>query len=277
MSAYLAYSYSTGIDIKKCQKKSSSRSFKRYFKKRFRRLIKKPKFLKAKQEIVKFQKFSMICMVGNPAISQDLPISKEEGLVKLFWTMLGQAWDLFIKLGGLMIEWSKNCSVSLIKLIIKHKFFLGFATFASCALLLFNHLATKFGRKLKWYDRLITFILILLALLLLYIIIKVEALQTIVNWLKSILIQLILILHKLTSLIESHTHTQKIVEIKKPKPSKTREFEMFIFFSFITAITTGYLLSLFKRKVVGDGPFSDIIVQIIEIDLNDYLFKKTKK
>lgn len=251
-------------NINKSRKKSSPRRFKR----RIQRLIQKPKFLKAEQEIIKFQKFSMICMVGNPA----LPISGEEGLLKLFLMTVEQAWDLFVKIGGLIIQWLKNRSTSLIKLAMKHRYFTMFITFASCALLLFNHLATKFGRKLQWYDRLLIVILALLATWLFSVVIKAEAFKTIIEWLKSILVQIMLILHNLTSSIDSHR--QNMLEIENPKPSKAREFQVFIFFSFITTITTGYLLSLFKRKVVGDGPLSDLLIDIIEIDLSDY-FPKT--
>ena len=171
------------------------KSLTRRFKRRVQRLIQKPKFLKAGQEIIQFQKFSMICMVGNPT----LPINGKEDLVKLFLMTVKQAWDLFVKIGGLIIQWLKNRSTPLIKLAIKHPYFTLFTAFASCALLMLNHLAKKFGRKLQWYDRLITVILALIATWLFSVVIKAEAFKTIIEWLKSILGQIILILHNLNS------------------------------------------------------------------------------
>jgi hypothetical protein len=240
----------------------------RRFKRRVQRFIQKPKFLKAKQEIIKFQKFSMICAIGNPA----LPISGKEGLVELFLMTVGKAWDLFVKIGGLIIKFLKNRATSLIKLVMKYPYFSMFTVFVSCALLLLDHLARKFGRKIQWYDRLIILILSLIATWLLSVVIKAEAFKTIIKWLKSILIKIMLILRSLNSSIGSYT--QDTSAIDKPKPSKAEDFKVFVFFSVLTALTTRYLLSVFKRKVVGDGPLSDELINILEIDLTDYLPKR---
>lgn len=284
MSAYLAYSYSTGLmetDIKKSRKKSLTRRFKR----RVQRLIQTPKFLKVKQEIIKFQKFSIICMVANPTISAE-EVSGEEGLFKLFLMTLEQAWDLFVKIGGLIIQWFKNSSSSfvsfLVKLAMQHRYSALYLTFASCALLLAIRLAKKFGKKLQWYDRPIILILTLLATLLFSIVIKTEVFKTIIEWLtsilKSILVQIILILQNLTKLIDSRkkNHTQNTLEIEKPKPSRAGEFQEFLFFSLLTVITARYILYRFKRKLVGDGPFADLLIDIIDIDLSDYLPKRKR-
>ena len=240
----------------------------RRFRRRFHRFIQKRKVLKATQKMIEFQKFSMICAVGNPA----LPISKEEGFFKLFWIMTQEAWHLFLKIGGLIIKILKNRGTSLIKLVMKHPYFSMFTVFTSCALLLLNHLARKFGRKLQWYDRLIIIILSLVATWLMSVVIKAEAFKTILEWLKSILIQIILGLRSFNSSIDSHT--QDITY--KPKPSKAEDFKVFVFFSVITAITTRYLLHLFKRKVVGDGPFTNELINIVELDLSDYLPKVSR-
>lgn len=238
----------------------------RRLRRRFQRFIQKRKVLKAKQEM----KFSMICAVGNPA----LPISGKEGFVKLFLMMVGEAWNLFVKIGGLIIKFLKTRATSLIKLLMKYPYFSMFTVFTSCALLLINHLARKFGRKLRWYDRLIIIILSLLATWLMSALIKAEAFKTIIEWLNSILIQIILILRSFTSSIDSYTQDR----VDKPKPSKAQDFKVFVFFSVLTALTTRYLLSVFKRKVVGDGPLSNELINILEleIDLSDYLPKVSR-
>jgi hypothetical protein len=204
--------------------------------------------------MIEFQKFSMICAVGNPA----LPISGEEGFVKLFLMMVGEAWDLFVKIGGLILKFLKTRATSLIKLVMKHPYFSVFVVFTSCALLLINHLARKFGRALRWYNRLIIIILSLLAILLMSALMKAEAFKTVLEWVKSILIQIILILRSFTSSIDSYP--QNIVD--KPKPSKAKDFKVFVFFTVLTALTTRYLLSVFKRKVMGDGPFSKELIYL---------------
>lgn len=237
----------------------------RRFKRRVQRFIQKPKFLKAKQEIIEFQKFSIIYAVGNSA----LPISEKEGFVKLFLMMVGEAWKLFVKIGGLIIKFLKIRATFLIKFLMKYPYLNTFAVYVSCALLLLNYLAKKFKRKLGWYDRLLIIILSLLATWLMSIVIKAEAFKTIIEWLKSILIQIILNLRNFNSLIDSSTQDR----VDKPKPAKADDFKVFVFFAVLTALTTRYLLSAFKRKVVGDGPFTDEIIKILEleINLNDYL------
>ena len=144
-----------------------------------------------------------------------------------------------------------------------------FTVFANCALLLIDHLARKFGRKLGLYNRLIILILSLIATWLVSVVIKAESFKTIIEWLKSILIQIILILRSLNSSIDSYTQDT----IDKPKPSKAEDFKVFVFFSVLTVLTTSYLLSVFKRKVVGDGPLNNKLITILEMDLTDYLSK----
>ena len=286
MSAYLAYSYSRRTEITKdgqenlndhsansnldkvgddyVVKTPIEKCLTRRFRRRFQGFIKKRKVLKAKQEMIEFQKFSMICAVGvgNPA----LPISGKEGFVKLFLMMVGEAWDLFVKIGGLIIKFLKSRSKSLTKLLMKHPYFSMFTVFASCALLLINHLARKFGRKLSWYDRLIIIILSLLATWLMSAIIKAEAFKTILEWLKSILIQVILSLRNFNSSIDSYRQDK----VDTPKPPKGEDFKVFVFFSVLTALTTRYLLYVFKRKVVGDGPLSNELIHFLEMDLSEY-------
>ena len=241
----------------------------RRFKRRIKCLIQNPKFFKAKQEIIQFQQFSMICAVGSSA----LPISEKEGLTQLFFMFVGEAWKLFVKIGGLFIKFLKNRGMSLIKLCMKHPYFSMFTVFVSCALLLLDRLAKKFGRRVKWYDRLIIIILSLIATWLLTLLIKAEAFRTITEWLKSLLIKTMVTLRILNNSIDLYTQDTSLID--KSKPSKVENLKVFVFFSVFTALTTRYLLYAFKRRIVGtDGPLTDELIKILEIDLTDYLPKR---
>ena len=235
------------------------KSLNRRFRRRLQRFIQKRKVLKAQQEIIELQKFSMICAIGTPA----LPINGKEGFVQLFLMMTGEAWALFVKIGGLIIKFLQTRSTYLLKLVMKHPYFSLFTVYASCSLLLFNHLAKKFGRKLRWFDRVIMIILLLLATWLTSAVIKAEAFKTILEWLKSILIQVIMSLRTFNSRIDSYFNSSTDLSIDKPKPSNAKEFRAFVFFSILTTITMRYFLYLFKRKLVGDGPFTDKIIHKI--------------
>ena len=221
----------------------------RPFRRRFKRFIKKRRFLKAKKQIQEFPKFSMICEVKNPA----LPINEEEGFIKLFLMMTKEAWNIFLQLGGLAIKFLKGRADYLIKLLMKHPYFSMFTVLSSCSLLLLNHLTRKFGRKVTFYDRILTLILSLIATLLLYVIIRVEGFKTIQEWLRSVLIQIIFVFRSFSGLIDSKTQDT----VYNSKPSKAKDFKTFAFFSIITILTTRYLLNLFKHKLVGDVPFYD--------------------
>ena len=128
--------------------------------------------------------------------------------------------------------------------------------------------------NISWYDRLGIIILALLATWLMNVVIKTETIKTILEWLKSILIQIILTLRKVNSLIDSYTHDKRKVD--KPKLLQAEDFKVFVFFSLLTAVTTRYLLSVFKHKVVGDGPFSNELIHILEVDVNDYIPSVTR-
>ena len=236
--------------------------FTRRFKRRFQRFIQKRKFLKAKQEIRKFQKFAMIYSVGTPA----LPISTDQGFVQLFMMMVGQAWDLFVKIGGLILKVLKTYATSLMKLLMRHPYFSMFTVFASCSLLLLNHLARKFGKKLVWYHRLLSVFISLLLIWLLSILIKAETFKTILEWLKSIFVQITITLRSLAMSLDSSLPDA----VDNPKSSKAKDFQVFVFFSALTVLTTRYFLYRFKRQVVGDGPLTNEVINFIEIDLSDF-------
>ena len=236
------------------------KSLNRRLRRRLQRFLQKRKVLKAQQEIIELQKFSMICAVGNPTI----PITGEESFVQLFLVMTGEAWALFVKLGGLILKFLKTHSTYLLKFIIEHPYFSLFTVYSSCGLLLLNHLAKKFDRKLRWFDRVMMLILMLLTTWLTSAVIKAEAFKTILEWFKSILIQVIVSLRTFNSRVDSYFSSSTDLYKDKPKPENAGEFKTFVFFSILTTLTTGYLLYAFKRHIVGDGSFIDDIIYIID-------------
>ena len=126
----------------------------RRFRRRFQRLMKNQKVFEAQQKIIKFQKFSTICAVaftpGAPVSTKDF--SGDEGLTNLFLMMSQEAWRLFLKIGNLILHYMTKFGTYAMKFIMQHPYFSLFGVFVSCSLLLFNHLAKKFGRKFQWYD-----------------------------------------------------------------------------------------------------------------------------
>ena len=68
------------------KKKSLTRRFKR----RLKCFMKPRQFLKNKQEIMEFHKFSMICMVGTPIVCATT------NLFQLFIELVFQAWKRFL-------------------------------------------------------------------------------------------------------------------------------------------------------------------------------------
>ena len=115
-----------------------------------------------------------------------------------------QSWDIFLKLLGLVIKFSKKYGMYAVKLVMSHPWMTTFGVFISCELLLFHYLAKQFGRKLKWYDYLLVTILSLIIVCLLSVAIKAEAFKTIIEWMKRILITIFLTLRNINSSLAEH-------------------------------------------------------------------------
>ena len=104
-----------------------------------------------------------------------------------------------------------------------------------------------------------------------------DSLKHILLWIYSILHRANRAIDKLKKYPERQKLLEEKFEIEKTEPSKNSDLGVFLFFSMLTATTAGYLLSYFKRKVVGDGPFTEPVIKLIEIDLTDYLPKSLRK
>lgn len=243
---------------------------------RINRFFKKPKFLKIKKELLQFYKYSLIYSVGN----SEIHLNRDEGIVHLFKMCVTAAWNFFMKLGRLFIKFFKKSGTFLAKNWMTHRWFVAYVVFASCALLILQRLARKFGRKLNWYHVGGLIILCLGIIGGFAGLIKMEAFKTIGEWIKSILLALLIVLKNLTSFLNKllNKHSADLEPISglkpshdlEPKPSKAGEFKTFVFFSILTVLTTRFLLIRFKRKLVGESPLTDIMIEILDYDIPDF-------
>lgn len=73
--------------------------------------------------------------------------------------------------------------------------------------------------------------------------------------------RILAILTYITSRIDSFLQeSAESLPVEQSEPSKSNDFKTFIFFSVLTTLTAKYLFNLYKRGVVGDSPFTDLIL-----------------
>jgi hypothetical protein len=210
--------------------------------------------------------------VGNTEVA----LPDKEGLVKLFQLLMEQAWYFFVKVSKLLIKFLKVKGYLVLKYFRNHPWVTSYVAFASCALLVLHYLCKKFGKKLRWYDYLFTIILSLLAIYLLALVIKSKSFKIIRDWLKSIIVNLVLTLYDLNTSLDEYfqkSEPDPFPELYKSSKSNANGFQTFVVFSVLTVITSKLLLKRFKRQLVGqlidEGPFTDIMVYIIDHDKSD--------
>lgn len=248
--------------------KKRSRSLRR----RLKRVFGKRKFSRLSKKMIEFQKYSLICFVGNPAV----PLNEEERLISLFKLCATQAWEIFLKLGSLLLQLLKTSSRFVMKFVMSHPWMITFGVFASCALLIFSRLVKGFKKNLRWHNALVLLILILLFFWLLAETIKAKSfnivLEEIYTILKSILRHLFLFLRKINSLLDKkmedlESHSLPMED--KLKPPTGENFQTFALYSILSLLLLRYLLARAKRELVDAGPLSDIVIEIIDrLDFN---------
>lgn len=238
----------------------------RRIRRKLKSLLKKPRVFKrfrfekevfAKQDIVEVQKFSMICFVATP--------SQDQTVVELFHLMSLSAWELFKKIGGLIVQFFQQSvpaiANKLAKLIMKDPYFILYASLACGALLSLNYLFKRFGKNLKAHNRLILIILSLITAWLVGEFITSEGLKNILLWLKNLILRILLILPNRNSSIDASPPAA----IKNPEVSNTDGLRSFLFYSVLTIVTFKYLLRKFKEKLVNAGPLTPLIIDLVEI------------
>jgi len=233
---------------------------------RIKRFLKKRKSSKLHKEIMEFQKYSLICFIADPQLP--LQVNDEEDLRQIFIWCVQQAGAVLSKVFRLIIKFLKKGSVVIFKFLMRGRWMVAFATYTVCALLILQHLSKKFRRKLCWYERLLLVLLFLGIASLLAFAIQNEAFSTIIQWLKSILLTILFILRRINSslakwLKDYPSDSSSIGD--KPQVSETsNDFKNFVLFSILTFVVTKYMLIIYKRRLVGEGPFTDIIIEMID-------------
>ena len=257
----------------------SNKRFKRFkraknFSRRIKRFLKRPKLMKLNKKILQLQKYSLIYSVAN---SRDT-VTSDDGIVEIFRMCVAVAWDIFVKLGHLFIKFFKKSGRFLVKHLMTHPWFAAYVVFSSCALLILHRIAQRFGKKLNWFHIGGIILLSLVIIGAFALLIQMEAFKTIAEWLKSILLTILVDLQNLTSFLDKNfgdlgpnrpTNDLEPVHGLEPKPSKAGDFKTFILFSLLTVITTRFLLIRFKRQLVGESPLIDIVIEILENDISD--------
>lgn len=251
--------------------KSKKKSFIRRGKRRLERFLKRRKSSKLHKEFMKLQKYSSICLIANginanPAV----PFKKDPNLQQLFMYLMQEALyflKAFLRYATKLVKKGGKFVVGLLK---NHPWFTAFLGFTACALLVFHYLSKKFGKKLTWLHRLLVILLLLGIVILLAVAIKYEAFSTIREWIKRILLNILLGLRAindfLTKKIEDSPSNSLSIkdEVQLPNLKSKDNFKNFLLYSTLVFVATRYLLKIYKRRLVGESPFTDIVIDFIE-------------
>ncbi len=206
-------------------------------------------------------RYSLICFIGNSGNVKNVNKEKNK-LIELFCLLVKKACEILLRAMKLL----GKCALILLERFANHPWISMVLAYLSCALLIFYYLSNKYGRKFTWYHYLLLMILYLSLIILLSVAIKTSAFRTILDWLKSMLVTLLLALRNLTNSLAEHSSPAK----DKCDSSKTSGLQNFIVFSVLVAFMTKYLLGRFKRKLVGETPLTDILIEIIDADPLDF-------
>jgi hypothetical protein len=248
--------------------------------------MKTPKFLQTEKKIWEFEKMAIIYSVaispsmflfdaGNSS-KGPTPRSDMEVLVETFRLTIQSAWKLFKIIMKVVFKFLKTHLKAIVRAIISHPYLSGFFVFITAAMLLLNHLAAKFGRKILWYHYLLVLILGLLGSWLIAILIQNGAFNTIMEVMMAIIAQVGSIFrpilpHCSNERLEDGTKSVDLAQLTES--SKINHRRAFIIFSAAVGVVTKVLLARYKRQLVGDGPLTSELVEMIDqIDVTKYFY-----
>lgn len=242
----------------------------RSIRRRIKRLLQKPKFLKRKREIIKFQKFSVICFIGNSLTISD----GKPKLAELFQTAVSLANKYFQKFLNWILSLSFKVSVHLLALLKNlfknHASFILFGVTISLALLFFrqqimqmnNSIMSWLKKKFKWPVMGCSVIVILAIYFLLIAVTDLPPLPAtkIIRYFIS----------KVSAIFQSYSKLspeKPVIMTNEPKYNGERS--KLIFLSVITILFFRYLLGQYKRKLFEDIPFGEILIEMYDNDMKD--------
>jgi len=247
-----------------------------------------------KKKYEQFQKFNLICFIGN---STSIPTDKDGSgsIMFMLRVLFVEAWNLFISMGGRLLTFFSKRSKYLLEFCFQfmkeHPYF-PLYTATICSILILLHQATKkFTKQLKWYDTLSRIILVLIASILLTYAIKNEVFTTIHQWFQSIFIKVLMFIKSIFRIILTFLKSpiKNNLESEPSKINHKKEIGAFVLYLTFTTLFARQMLYIWKRKLVGEGPFTDLIIKFvdaspgptenkyfkfIEVDLTDHFPKQ---
>ena len=234
---------------------------KRSFLRRIKSLLKKPKFFLAKREILKFQKFSVICFIGN---SSSISGDKRE-LAELFQ----RAVILANKYSQEFLNWLLSWFSKITALFKNHGLFILFGVSISLALLIFreqvkktnNSIMSWLKKKFKWPTIGCSVIVILVIYLLLIAVTDLPPLPV-----TKIIRYFISQVKKVSAIFQSSPEKPVIMT---DESKYNGERNKLIFLSVITVLFLRYLLGKYKRKLFEDIPFGEILIEMYDNDMKN--------
>jgi hypothetical protein len=249
---------------------------------KFKRLLRKPKFLKARKKILEFQKFSAIWFIatsGTSGISQPGTDDLEK-LAKLFRALTSLAYQSLRRWLSWVVLWSSKFFTFVTALwsgvwpYLSPYF--GFLIFASLALLIFRRKVSRTSQELRnWIEKrwprygcsMIVFLLFLLIYSLVIVVTDIPPLPVRRMVRYSIF--------KMAGLFRDSSE----LSLKEPVPitpitgtgggKSSGQAGTLIFLSVLSVLFLRYLLSQFHRQVLKDLPFGEFLIELYEHDMEN--------
>ena len=122
-------------------------------KRKIQRILRIREILKSAQRAEKLQKFSLICFIANPSAS--VPVDNSTSLISLLITLLNESWNLFLMIGGSILEfclkYATHCVDAVINYIKFNPWWPFYLATVFCTFYMFNKIVKGFKKKLRWY------------------------------------------------------------------------------------------------------------------------------
>ena len=255
------------------RRKSSTRRYKR----RIQRFIQKLKCLKAKQQIQEFQKFSIICFIGNSQSS----VEDKQGLAELFKAFVNLANKSFHEFINWIMTIFPAVTGAVVSFFKNKPSYIIFGVALSVALIIFRTSLTNTGDKiLNWFisaykqNQVGCSSIILLAIYCLLML--VTDLPRIP--IKALILYIIRFLNDLSKQVSSWFQSLKnttelsteLTNELKPNNNANSERNTMVTLFIITVVVLRYAVTVYKSQVFEKIPFGDVLIEIFKYDESEH-------
>jgi hypothetical protein len=233
----------------------------RYLRRRINRLFSRPKSVRLKTQILKFQKFSLICYIGN---STDVNPEKRK---QLFSLAVAMASEYFHKFLNWLLAQASALSSLLFSFFKDQELFMFFGVAISVALLLFR------GEVIKMKNSFFSFLerktkglgcsLLILLLILIYLFLTMVTDLPVVPLKKTIGA----LISRIDTFVQNSEFSLEEPIITTYEPKYKGEKGKFVFLSLITVVFLRYLVHSYKYKLFHQLPFGNALIEIYENDM----------